>query len=284
MKFKKFLTVFIIFTILFSLLIIFFPVMEESYSIKNARSEPFDKGACIKYEIWTNGASYINGSIHSSAGAYIYLKGNGNSYSITVNTYNHWANESAGNSSCIEDFLIYPHQLNSGDLVIVNGVTGVIHETFGFYENICNTRINYNHYEVSQSFSHYCFLPTSELGVLLGASCCQNTSKSVNLLNDIFMPMGISLGFSKTINGNIAPINIHLTLLKSNVKFTSIDYYGYFINSLPILIIFLVFDTSFLLMLIQRVKLKRKRLNNADISRNRNSSFQSRRIRKKWKF
>ena len=71
------------------------------------------------------------------------------------------------------------------------------------------------------------------------------------------------------------------------MKFTSIDYYGYFINSLPILIIFLVFDTSFLSMLIHRVKLKRKRLNNDVNWKKRNGSSgaaQPNGKGKKWKF
>ena len=287
MKFKKFLTIFIVFTILSSLLIAFFPVIEESYSTRNDFSDPINNGACLKYYFCTFNAFFKHGSINSVALAYIYLKGNGNSYSVKVNAYSSWANESARNSSFIENFLLYPNHLSPGNLVVVNGVTGVVHECIGSYINVGNNRVIYTSYEVSQSNSQYCFLPTTGSSVLKYTSCSLNQSLVINLLDDIFHPMNKTLIYSTNINGNRGSVDIHLTLLGSNVKFTSIDYYGYFINSLPILIIFLVFDTSFLSMLIHRVKLKRKRLNNDVNWKKRNGSSgaaQPNGKGKKWKF
>ncbi|MCL4348487.1 MAG: hypothetical protein M1159_05255 [Candidatus Thermoplasmatota archaeon] len=269
MKLKIFITIFITIIALISVLITFLPLINESYSLKSAFTEPNEKGACLKYQFYGFGAyaSPNNTSKKGSmVGGCIYLYGEGNYYHVIANSDFIWSNYSNKCSSCIASFLIYPQKIKSGEIAEVNGITGFFSEQ-PQQASICidNTNAIYNNFKLYESRDCLYFLPTSNEGVICNGEGYFNQTKTANLLNDIYKPDNLQLHITSIIELNFA-------LVKTNVKFTSLDIYYYLNENFPIVALLITFSGAFLFLFVQRVKANRKRGANSNIQEIRTNS------------
>jgi hypothetical protein len=280
MKLKTFITLFMTIIALLSILITFLPLMEESYSLRNALTEPNEKGACLKFQFYDPSLSVLgvehNGTC-APIGGIIYLKGEGNHYTITADLDNMWANYSNQSSLFIGSFLIYPHKITSGEIANVNGIEGVFKEQTSclLCPEIDNVSTRYYPYIISKTSGPDLFLlPTSSEGVVYDGSGCFNQTKSVNFFKDLYGPLGISLNFRPG-------IVLNFQLVKSNIKFTSLDDYYYIDQNTSIVSLLIVFSAVFLVLVIQRMKTKRKYITKSDILKNKHQKNLRGIVRKK---
>ena len=269
MKLKIFITIFITIIALISVLITFLPFINESYSLKSAFTEPNEKGACLRYQFYGLGAHVSKNNpsnMESMVWGFIYLYGEGNYYHVIVNTDDVWSNYSNKCSSCIASFLIYPQNIKSGEIAEVNGITGFFSEQ-PQQTSICidNTNAIYNNFMLYESRDYLYFLPTSSEGVLYNGEAYFYQTKTANLLNDIYKPDNVQLHITSSIELNIA-------LLKTNVKFASLDIDYYLNENSPFVVLLITFSSAFLFLVVQRVKAKRKRGANSNIQERRTNN------------
>ena len=269
MKLKIFITIFITIIAFTSVLITFLPLINESYSLKSAFTEPNEKGACLKFQFYVLG-SYVStnnaSKTESMVGGCIYLYGEGNYYHVIANADGVWSNYSNKCSSCIASFLIYPQMIKSGEITEVNGITGFFSEQSQQTSiTIDNTNVIYNNFKLSESKGCLYFLPTSSEGVLYNGEAYFNQTKTINLLNDIYKPDNVQLHTTSS-------IKLNFVLVKTNVKFASLDIDYYLNENSPIVVLLITFSSAFLFLVVQRVKAKRKRGANSNIQERRTNS------------